>query len=117
MTPGQGVFEGATLTSAQSMQKCAQSIADGAPLEGCSVTRLASGDTCPPPPTVVNGPISSDDPTSWKNNGKVPLGQPGGRVGFYFFTTLHGPFYQNTAWEPYMNAPQPVASPSSSAAA
>jgi hypothetical protein len=93
------------------MKSCAAAIANGSPPSGCNATRIAQGDTCPPPPVVVNGSTTAGDPTSWKNSGKTPLGQPGGRIGFYYFTTVHGPFYQNSAWDPYMNAPPSVASP------
>jgi hypothetical protein len=111
MTPGQFTYNGTTAGDAASMQACAQGIASGSPPAGCSVTRFARGDTCPPPPTVVNGSITAEDPTSWKTSGKTPLGQPGGRIGFYFFTTIHGPFYQNSPWDAYMNSPPSVASP------
>jgi hypothetical protein len=111
MTPGQITFNAASATHAAAMQTCAQGVASGSPPAGCSAARFARGDTCPPPPTVVNGSISATDPKSWKNSGKMPLGQPGGRIGFYFFTTVHGPFYQNSPWDTYMNAPPAVASP------
>jgi len=111
MTPGQFTVTDASKTHANSMNTCAQGVASGNPPAGCSATRFARGDTCPPPPVVVNGATSSDDPTTWKTSGKTPLGQPGGRIGFYFFTTVHGPFYQNSPWDPYMNAPPAVADP------
>lgn len=111
MTPGQLSFTPSTFNHANAMKACADGIASGAPPDGCTAMRLASGDTCPPPPTEINGGTVASDPHSWKNSGKMPLGQPGGRIGFYYFTSVHGPFYQNTPWDPYMNAAPPVASP------
>ncbi|MET0793355.1 MAG: hypothetical protein ABW061_17675 [Polyangiaceae bacterium] len=113
MVPGQPIPTDATINAEASMKACGQAVVNNSatPPSGCSAARFARGDTCPPPPTVVNGAIVSSDPTSWKNSGKIPLGQPGGRVGFYFFTTIHGPFYQNTPWDAYMNAPPAVANP------
>ena len=111
MTPGQLTSSTATTNAGLSMQACGQGVIDGSPPAGCIATRFARGDTCPPPPTVVNGSISAGDPTSWKNSGKTPLGQPGGRNGFYFFTTIHGPFYQNSPSDPYMNTPPAVGNP------
>ena len=93
------------------MKDCAESITKGSPLNGCSISLLAHGDTCPPPNVVVNGATTPADPTSWKDAGKQPLGQPGGRPGFFFFTSIHGPFYQNTPWDSYMNEPTAVADP------
>ncbi len=112
MMPGDFTASDTTKANAVSFQTCAKAITDGTALpSGCSAARFARGDTCPPPPTVVNGTTSSADPTSWKNSGKQPLGQPGGRPGFYFFTSIHGPFYQNSPWDPYMNTPPAVANP------
>jgi hypothetical protein len=94
-----------TAVSASSIKACAEAITNGTTLPtGCDATRFASGDTCPPPLVVINGATKSDDHT-WENHGKTPLGQPGGRPGFYYFTTIHGPFYQNSAWDPYINVP------------
>jgi len=116
MLPGDFTNNDTTTAAATSMQACAKGIAKNSPdlpdpPAGCSATRFARGDTCPPPPVVVNGTTSATDPTSWKNSGKMPLGQPGGRPGFYFFTSVHGPFYQNSAWDAYMNAPPAVGTP------
>ena len=111
MTPGQLKFQQGAADSADAMRKCAESIVAGKPLDGCSATLLAQGDTCPPPPTTVNGSTVAEDPTSWHGSGKTPLGQPDGRPGFYAFTSLHGPFYQNSAWEAYMNKPPAFANP------
>jgi hypothetical protein len=111
MAPGQFTSKDETTSSAGSMKACAEGVANGAPPAGCGATRFASGDTCPPPPVVVNGATSATDPTSWKGGGKTPLGQPGGRTGFYYFTSVHGPFYQNSPWDTYMNAPPAVADP------
>jgi hypothetical protein len=111
MTPGQLTFSQSSFNSAQAMRGCALSITNGSPASGCSATRLARGDTCPPPPVVINGSTSALDPKSWKNSGKQPLGQPGGRIGFYYFTAIHGPFYQNSPWDPYVDTPAPVANP------
>jgi len=95
----------ATAVAADSIKKCAEAITSGAtPPAGCDATRFASGDTCPAPLVVVNGATKSDD-HNWESHGKTPLGQPGGRPGFYYFTTVHGPFYQNSDWDPYVNAP------------
>jgi hypothetical protein len=111
MMPGQLKSDPSTASHADAMRACAASITTNSPAPGCSVARLARGNTCPSPPIVVNGSTSADDPGSWQGGGKVPLGQPGGRPGFYFFTSLHGPFYQNTPWDPYMNAPPAIANP------
>jgi len=93
--------------AANAVKTCADGISDSptsTPPAGCGATRFASGDMCPPPLVVINGATKSDD-HSWENHGKTPLGQPGGRPGFYYFTTLHGPFYQTSAWDAYINAP------------
>lgn len=105
MVPGNITQKDAATASALSIKKCADGISNGTPPDGCNATRFASGDTCPPPLVVVNGATKSDNPMPWKGSGKTPLGQPGGRPGFYYFTTVHGPFYQNSAWDPYVNAP------------
>lgn len=94
-------------TAAKAMKQCADDISNSptsTPPAGCGATRYASGDMCPPPLVVVNGATKSDD-HNWESHGKTPLGQPGGRPGFYYFTTIHGPFYQNSAWDPYVNVP------------
>jgi hypothetical protein len=111
MVPGQFTSNTASANSAASMRTCAQGVTNGSPPAGCGATRYASGTTCPPPAVVVNGATGAADPTTWKTSGKTPLGQPGGRVGFYYFTTIHGPFYQNSPWDATMNAPPAVADP------
>jgi hypothetical protein len=111
MVPGQFTASDGTTNSATAMQTCGESLIAGTATAGCDATRFARGDTCPPPPVVINGATSAGDPTSWHGSGKTPLGQPGGRPGFYYFTSIHGPFYQNTPSDPYMNAPPAVADP------
>lgn len=113
MTPGQIDYSGSTKTHADAISNCGLSFTDpnAAGINGCSMTRFARGNTCPPPPTVINGSTQADDPHTWVGGGKTPLGQPGGKAGFFYFTALHGPFYQNSAWDPYMNEPQAVADP------
>jgi hypothetical protein len=112
MTPAQITYSGGAAAHAQSINACAAAIANGdPPPDGCSAKVYARGDTCPPPPVTVNGSLGSDDPHSWKNSGKTPLGQPGGRIGFYYFSSIHGPFYQNSPWDPYVDVPPAVASP------
>lgn len=105
MLPGNITQKDGATASAVSTKACADGIASGNVPAGCDATRFASGNTCPPPLVVINGATKSDNPMPWKGSGKVPLGQPGGRPGFYYFTTVHGPFYQNSTWDPYMNTP------------
>jgi hypothetical protein len=111
MAPGQFTSAEGSTTSATAIHDCGESLISGTATGACDASRFARGSTCPPPPVVINGATSAGDPTSWKGSGKVPLGQPGGRPGFYYFTTIHGPFYQNSAFDPYVNAPAAVADP------
>lgn len=111
MRPGQADYDAAIAAHADAMKTCAESITQGEADDGCGAARFAQGDTCPPPNVVVNGATTPVDTTSWQSSGKQPLGQPGGRVGFYYFTSIHGPFYQNSPWDPYMNAPPAIADP------
>jgi hypothetical protein len=111
MMPGQLTFDQQSADHASAMQKCANDIIKGTPGNGCSAVQFARGNTCPSPPIVVNGSTTADDPGGWQGGGKVPLGQPNGRPGFYFFTSIHGPFYQNSPWDAYMNTPPAFANP------
>ncbi|MDB4964631.1 MAG: hypothetical protein JWN44_320 [Myxococcales bacterium] len=106
-------------TSAKDMRTCAQNLMNGTPEEGCNSQLLAVGDTCPPPSFSIPGPDPNGGDNPWQHTGKQPLGNPGGRLGFYYFTELHGPLYQTSPWDPtvdsaeMINTAAPWAPPSS----
>jgi hypothetical protein len=91
-------------TSAKDMQKCALGLMNGAPPKGCDSQLLAVGDTCPAPAFTIPGPDPNGSSNPWQNNGKQTLGKPGGKPGFYYFTEVQGPFYQNSPWDPAVDA-------------
>jgi hypothetical protein len=66
----------------------------------CHINRFARGDTCMGPTTevIINGTTKSDT-TDYTSNIEIPLGckdQADCPPGFYYWTSLHGPFYQNS---------------------
>jgi hypothetical protein len=93
------------LASAQHTAGCAGEFANStsavpATSPNCYVDRFARGDTCTGPSGgVINGGTKSTV-TDYTSDVEIPLGcanQPGCAVGFYYWTSLHGPFYQQSA--------------------
>ena len=90
----------ANLASAQHTAACADHFAHNTTDPDCYVDRFARGDTCTGPSGgVINGDTKSTV-TDYTSDVEIPLGcanQPGCPVGFYYWTSLHGPFYQTSA--------------------
>jgi hypothetical protein len=93
------------LASAQHTADCAGEFANSTSAvpttsANCYVDRFARGDTCTGPSGgVINGATKSTV-TDYTSDIEIPLGctnQPGCPVGFYYWTSLHGPLYQKSA--------------------
>jgi nitrogen fixation protein len=94
--------------SAKEMRTCAQNLMNGKFEEGCDSQLLAVGDTCPPPGFSIPGPDPAGGDNPWDHDGKQPIGSPGGKPGFYYFTELHGPFYQTSPWDPSVDSAEMI---------
>jgi len=107
MTPGQITHSPANETEAHAMQACAKAIVDKQndpskpnPPAGCSFVQYGRGNTCRAGPIrgVINGATQST-PTSSRSDTTVDAGACASGdcpIGFCYWRTLHGPFWQTT---------------------
>jgi hypothetical protein len=107
MKPGQNTFDALVETEAKGYKDCAEQFRKQQNVPGfymepnCRVARFAQGDTCKSSPNseVVNGatqaPLTGDLDITSGDPGPCP---PNGcKPGFKAFTSLHGPFFQQTS--------------------
>ena len=107
MTPGAITYNATNETNAKAVAACAQAIvAKGNdpnapnPPSGCQWMQYGQGNTCRNGPIegTVNGPTQSD-PTSSRIDNTIDLGSCTGGdcpIGFCYWRTLHGPFWQTS---------------------
>lgn len=105
MKPGRTAYSSDDDTSSNTWAACAAAyVANQDPSTlpaGCHVDRFAAGDTCgEQASTVINGATTAPIRQGYHSSTTETLGckdSPGCQTGFYYWTSLHGPFYQNSA--------------------
>jgi hypothetical protein len=105
MLPNQSSFIASSYDEALDLQKCGRSIRSGGVLpSGCNGVQYAQGNTCAMPALSVTVNGATVGPVTQQPEHVVvdiPLGPD---AGFMSWTSLHGPFYENSKDIPYRNA-------------